>query len=87
MEKSRGRPCAVQVTNAKKEELKQDLKCRQMQDLIALMRPDDAPPSVQISMETLEVEMQQEWAIKQKKQGAKGKRGKETKSKRRGGNW
>jgi len=84
-EKSKGRPRVVQVTNAKREELKQDLKCRQMHDLIALMRPEDAPPSVQISMETLEVEMQQEWASKQKKQGAKGRRGKESKSKRGGG--
>jgi len=62
------------VTSDEKRQLRHVLEGLQVQDLITLLKSQDAPLSVQLSIETLAVELKQEWAkSKESKQGSKAK--------------
>lgn len=69
---------SVEINN-----LRLALRDTPLQELIAMLKPEEAPPSVQISIETLACEMQLEWAkSKERKQRSNTKRKHPTKMKR-----
>jgi len=49
--------------------LRNSIKDFQVQDLMKLLKPEEAPPSIQLSLETLCYEMEQERAKQQKQKG------------------
>lgn len=60
------------VTSDEKKQLRHGLEGLRVQDLMKLLKPQDAPLSVQLSIETLAFELQQEWTkSKDSKQGSK----------------
>lgn len=62
---------AERVTGAELRELRLALKGLPLPELVSMLKPEEAPPSVQISMETLVCEMQFELQKIQKKQASK----------------